>query len=1000
MVRLKFKNIGKKNLAIIITAALLALLITAYVIISAVINSMKPDTDTGGTGGSSGPVFDASIGESSYGENALALPRIVMSTMTDIRVESHNGSYRMSKPDGESYFIFWYDKGGEEIPYVPDITGAEKDFDYTSLYAVDPTDTMKQTKISKLCSAVGNLVFDYFVDVKADDLGTEKNEREGQLKMYGFGEDEVERIKVTYLDSENKKQSYTILIGDKLISGRGYYFMIEGRERIYSSVSSSRLDYALGGFESFVHSRVIATGLTVDKTFEPYLTTDYQQYKNNYVTDTGEVVPGDATVIVYGNIEYPIYTKVQDGDEADPDGYVRGPSEKIEIDLKSLKGKSVYSRVVALLQGKTVDKNAVGLGKATVVNGLNTATLFDADTGKGVYTYEITKIESVLTDTEEIFTENTPVLGYNLLKVTYNYSLDGEKVRDNCHAVIDLSDPIFDEAGLSDGKAQLVASNVGSEFTAPVTLTVKYTDENAASKNLSYVITEISEIYELSGENKDNVVPADKISENSWVYLKYNIIVTDDNGVTQTAESDEGYFDLSAIKEGENLAIKNAIIGRGVGGCNVKVSLGDLHFQAFLDFVCYDLDNVSAYIEKELVVSFRFENQSYRDPFYGESTFVNTIAEYDENNPYAIYGLNADNCIKVVRILGGVSGNTTNAQSEGLVGSETVAVGLTPSVMENFYLYDGASIYFELPRGIEAVSQDSPDYKWASTLGFTLYISPVQKADGEQFVYVGSDMYDIVVKMDASVFAFTNYSFADFWARRNLASVSSASINKMEVSFNMKDMVGSYSFRLDHTPHYIRLDGTHAYVKEENTTEYDWITVNTSIDGFVQGESELEGVYDKTKLSEFLTRYNKSELSLEIVYNLAAGITGGNSLLSGNDSLGTDCFKQTLLTMFNTFYIGSLSDAEQTEAKANGSVMRIAFYVDESSTVNHYVYEFYRLDDRRVMVSFYKEANDGGKSLEANAMYISDFAFKKLVRSFNNMLNGVVVDPDVGYDSE
>ena len=1000
MISFNIKKIGKRNLAIIITALTLAVLIAAYVIIGAVLNATAGDgTQGSGDQGSATPEYDASIGESYYGSSALAVPMVDVDKMTSITVDCHGGKYGMTRQSGEDYYIFWYERDGKTVPYIPEIASVENNFDYTSLYAVDPTDSFMQTKLTKFSYGIGTLIFDYYVDLRQDDAATEVNEREAQLKIYGLTEDEREAITVKYTDSDGSQKSYTVLIGNKLVSGSGYYFMIEGRDRIYSSVASSRLELALGGFESFIHSRVVAKGLTKDKTFEPYLTTDFQQWKNTYVSEDGATVPENSKVIIYTDVAYPVYSAAE-GEAFPSDGYGRDGKAKLEIPLKELSG-SIYSRVKAALIGAAVDSDGENFGKATVINGMNIAELYDSESGAGVYKYEITAIDSVLSDTDEIFTEGTPTLGYSLLKVTYNYTVTesgeggalNERGEDGCHAVIDINDAHF-----ASVKSALTSATVG-RLPSPISLEIRYTEENSAKRSLTYRVTEISEIIKL-GEGGEPV-KLDKVTEDAIVYIKYETEMTKEDGSKETVEEGEGYYDLSAMKESDALySIKAALLGRAVGGCNVSVKLGEICFQAFDDFVCYEIDRIEGFVTSEIVVAFSYLNMSERDPFYGEATFQNNIAKHDPTSPYAIYALNDDNCIRIARLLGGISGTTTNAVSEGLVGNETVAVGLTPEVMNRYYLYEGTTVYFELPRGIEEASEGSSDYKWAATLGFHLYISPVQRQDGEQFVYVGSDMYDIVVKMDASTFNFVNYSFPDFWARRNLAMVSSEDIDSIDVQFNMTDKVGKYSFRFDHTTHYIRADGVHVFEKEEGTTEYDWITVYPTIDGYVQGSDTVAGVYDKTLFSYYQSQY-RQPLALHDIYNIVHKGSVTNMALSGHDSLATDCFKETLKMMYTTYYVGSLTEEEQAEALLGEAVMRIAFYVDESSTTSRYVYEFYRLDDRRVMVSFFKEARDGSSStLRANAMYISDFAFKKIARAFDDMLNAKKVDADVGYDTE
>ena len=68
-----------------------------------------------------------------------------------------------------------------------------------------------------------------------------------------------------------------------------------------------------------------------------------------------------------------------------------------------------------------------------------------------------------------------------------------------------------------------------------------------------------------------------------------------------------------------------------------------------------------------------------------------------------------------------------------------------------------------------------------------------------------------------------------------------------------------------------------------------------------------------------------------------------------------------------------------------------------------YKYSFYRLDDRRVMVSLTKyETDEKGNVIkeigEVSDFYISTFAFKRIVNQYIALLNGQKIDESIGYD--
>ena len=996
MIELSKKKIGKKQLAIIITAGVLVLLIAAYVIINAVLNSLSGSGDPSGSGT---PEYDAEIGESVYMNTPTVYPYLEKSRILSISVGSHKDTFTMMRAKDDegnilNYFLFYFmDEDGNPRAYMPSIASAENNFDYTDFYSIETSDGLNATKIDYLCATVGVLYYDYKVPITAAPGSTE---RKNQLALYGLGDGERETILITYVDGDGNTQEYKIYVGDKLINGVGYYFMIDGRDYIYSSAACDNFSYALGGFEAFLHSRIVAEGLSSDKTFEPYLTTDYKQwkstYKDVYYDEAGNELPYTVTekseVVINADIFTPIYKQ---SDLAGEDGYYHLGYDRITVDLSSVSDKPMFSRLVAALAGKPVDKNDSDASETlvTVVNGMNSATLY-AD-GKGEYSYTVTAIESVLTDTAEFF--YGPVLGHSLVKVIYDYSIDGVKQNDKpCHAVINLDTEKALPAGV---KEAILAAEVGA-LASPLTFSVRYDKTNTRSESKTFVITEIELICEIID---GQISYKDKVESDSIIsYSYYTVVKGSDGTETKSDVQTNQMVNLADITEGYDLNIKNALIGSTVGAADLSVPVGEVYYQPFEDFAVYSIKNIVGFVERELVSAFRFVNSSGRDSFYGESTYENTISEIDPDNPYGLYAINAENCDTVVRLLGGINPEGSSQISEGLVGNETVAVGLTPEVMEKYGLYDGYTVYFELPRGISADPNNGDDYIWAGTLGFNLYIS---NADENGNRYVGSDMYDIVVKIDASTFDYLDYSFPEFWARRNLAMINYTKLDKIKVNYNFPDVKGSYNFDVEHKIIYIL--GNQHYDQQQNGqgAEYNEINVNASIDGFVSGSASVDGVYNGTALSELLVALDKKSLSLSEVYNWYAGTPGVYEYLSiVHDTMGSSYFKEMLMVLYSTYYMGVLdTDSDEVKAAlAREADFTISFNVSSSSRLNTYVYGFRRLDDRRVMVSFYMQDSTGATSKAVSDFYISDLAFEKITRNFANLLNGVTVNPDIGYE--
>ena len=81
----------------------------------------------------------------------------------------------------------------------------------------------------------------------------------------------------------------------------------------------------------------------------------------------------------------------------------------------------------------------------------------------------------------------------------------------------------------------------------------------------------------------------------------------------------------------------------------------------------------------------------------------------------------------------------------------------------------------------------------------------------------------------------------------------------------------------------------------------------------------------------------------------------------------------------------------------------------EKYEISRYVYEFYKVSDRRIAVRIYQEDENGnkkkddisGKEIESADFYVSSFAFKKLVSKYWQIVNAIPVskeEPLPDYD--
>ncbi len=975
MIEVKKKKLTKKSISLIVTASVLVLLIAAYAITNTVIAALSGD------GGSQTEKADyiADIGESYYGSYALAYPSFTQANVSGLVVGSHKGNYAIYRDESSGDFVFFYEgEDGEMELYYPDIVSAESTFDYTDLYAIEQGDGLNVYKLTYLLATVGTLIIDQRIALSSDE-----SERTKQLNRYGLASEERETIFVITTDSNGNTVSHNIEIGDKLLAGSGYYFRVDNRDYVYTS-SGTYIDYALGGFENLINSNLVSAGLPEDGVYEPYYTPEYSQWKNlitsydeKIAADIQPLIKANSTVVVtaksYSTIKNDDYFGDDSEAKADSDGYITKGLGAVSFDLEELTKlgkKNQYKRLTELLTRTRLGDYSDAPLVATIISNSLDIEFGDNDTAS--YEYEILKVESVLTDDGEYLEGKVKdISGATMVKVTYNYSVDGERKNEiPRHAVVELSR--LD----ADSRSKISNATIGEELSG-VKVNVSYDKATADKQEITYVISEIAIILEESEDG--SYTYSNTVTESSAVTFRYYLKangerITEEQSITTA---------MSELTEGNYLKLREALLGRSVGkNLEIEAFTSTAYTQIFSDFVTYSIESADYFVEKELIVSFSFLNASDRDSFYGESIYENR-----SNNKYSSYALNSTACETVVCLLGGIGMNTSSTNSEGLAGSETVAVGITPENMEKYGLYAN-TVYFELPRNIESVPNEDPDglddYRWHSTLGFTLYISDYDHEEGCR--YIASDMYDVIVKYEGSEFDYLDLSFLDYYARRNLVLVNYANITNVKLSFSMDDYYGSYDFETVCQTIWVG-DGQQYLEKPEDVSvqEYEFLAV----------EATLLGENSGNKLTEYIEELGVDSMSLAELYNRVASEEAGQqvSAMSGYSTLGASSFQDMLLVLYSTYYLGNLTAEEQAEGLKQKKLMSISFTV-EGSKREVYTYDFYRIDDRRVMVSLYNP----GYNNAVNDFYITTFAFKKLVNNFDRLLNGIEIDSESAYD--
>ena len=122
------------------------------------------------------------------------------------------------------------------------------------------------------------------------------------------------------------------------------------------------------------------------------------------------------------------------------------------------------------------------------------------------------------------------------------------------------------------------------------------------------------------------------------------------------------------------------------------------------------------------------------------------------------------------------------------------------------------------------------------------------------------------------------------------------------------------------------------------------------------------------------------------------------------DPLGSAYFNSVYEILLLSRYRSNLTEEEKSEVDGkieNGEVSRIfRMHFKISGKDDYYTYDFYRIDDRRIVVSLYRTNENGetvNSGMKVSDFYITTFTFKKLVSNYIALLNGETIDGTIGY---
>lgn len=969
MKHIEKKKPKKQTLVVIITAATLVFLIAAAIIVKIVVDNISADKPSEYT------PPELMTGEALLGNYyTIAYPQIEAAKIQVVTVKTPSGEYGIWRPEENAEFYIEYTPEGSDKTetYYPPIADAEGSFDYSTLFAIGDND-YGMTNVFYLCSVVGTMYFDERIELPTEDSALKE-----MYQQYGFSEDSVTRITFAFKNADGEKKSHTITLGSKIITDMGYYYMVDDRPYIYVT-TSSYIDYALGGASSLINSMLVAKSLSTDSYLEPYLTPEYKQWATTLHDKAEDIVENGSNVIVTAEILSPQNpSKTANPSDFVSGGYVGAGFGKTEFDL-SLYTDAKYSAMINALVGKNVG-SYVGNEIVFTVVGANLAANIPSDSDSVTYLYTVSAIEAILDGVDKTAV-GTSVGSNKLLKITYTATVEGESVTPApYHAVIDLDSALIPP----EAKTAFSQESVGT-LASPIEFSVTYSKSDLSNQTVSeLVITKIIEIYDENGDQPDTV------ADGCIVAYSYVIKVGSNTSETFTGWVDltEGDGDISDAEAAFKDKMRQLLVGKKKGEDISVVAETYVEYpEVMADFDTITVKEIHGYVTSRLVVSFKFVNEEERDPFYGESIYENTL----EGN-YVNYALNNTVCETVVKILGGIE--DTAGTSVGLSGYETVAVGLNADTMLKYGLYDEEAyrIRFKLPRNIkdDSTADEPSDYWWTHELAFTLYISREQEdEDGTKFRYVASDMYGVVTKVEAEKFVFLKHDFVEFWARRSPMLLSVEEITSLKVDFNMSDVYGSYKFELDHTEVYYDANGNRYNENADDRTPSDFITLWLSVSDTVG-----KGVMDSA-LKEYIEENAFSgKFKFAGFYNTVYG--GGNQTYIDYDTADVAYFKNIMQMIYLTNYTDMLTEEEQQAGALLEPIMSMELTI--KGTSERYVYEFRRIDERRVMVSVIKKNANGTVRAQTSDFYISVAAMREIVTGFVYLFNGLEVDPDASYE--
>lgn len=948
------------------------------------------------------------VGDTVYDQMVVMYDQLRFSDMFQIVVHNNDGEeylFYHYQNEGRNYFYMGqyldeaYDEGGRPSFYMPDIAQSFAGFDYTTLYD-------GQEKIPALLSAVGAVVIED--RVYRWDSTTDPTRVQEQLHRYGLAEqDDAPWFEVTpYLTDRVGNYIYALPAADNHLTGEEDLIYYDPASDAYYHVAGVRYDASAGysydpAYRYTGQMSALSPAADPDASRRVYVGSATADDSGYYVMLEGRgVVYTTATVttnmgsvdlanLVDRSMSYyvhprlltasyspydPFYTPyfaLSGGTLKDQPGETVGEGDRVYFSYAAtptqrehqLYRMEVDDLLSELLVGLAVGQEGFDLLSATP----RLRAIMDGDT----VTYTVDTILAVYDKANKRYhTSDVTVGADSLVLVRYG---DGE-TRTVSSALGSYEEPVWRYGMLDMADPDMPASLRNALLGQPphtmpdeanyIKTPILYT-QNEDMTRAEYRISSLDAIV------REGVAPGagETARSGDTVTFTYTLYL---DGTPVSTVSSSMVLDTEA-KDPVTRALTQAMIGKeaGKGTASAPYTTATLYYTE--DALMWEYEE---YLSCEIRYTVSDKTELAFGYFYYTGDGQKDIYQSD-----SIYLITAPEELRMYSIESTVAQTVLHTFTD-LVAEETVAVGITPEVMEHYGLY-AHTLSYTLPYNTKTREDDKGNVLSITTDDVIEYLLFISEPDGNGARYVASQQFDTVTRVTDGRFDFVDWDFLTGWARGSLLLTDIANLKDLTFRTNFSDLEDTWSYALTH-------DHDFRYSQSDGSVGVTTKTYVAYVNGLVSHKTHLDdtkttrvgpGVYvetfsDTQRVTTVVDAAGNKASDLDAIY-ARAGYTGTNRL----DGMGVYYFRRMLSSLYSVRYMGLVSE-DMTEAEAD------ALLANEAATVltlsvtltdgRVYTYRFYAYSARRCMVSVAGRGADGSDLGETHRYYVNRTEVVKL----------------------